>query len=149
MDNLFNLQNLFTALHIAEALAHGVAHTIGHGVPPSIIQKEEKNKDRTEKLRGTPNLFAVSVYDTKPVHILSTAAKFVEWLVKEKEVWSDRIKKKAMMKYLRLNDGHRRPTPWQLSAGPVDETTKMVVGVLHFVNWCCRCKCLQNLRGTV
>ncbi len=115
MDNLFNSQKLFTALHIAEALAHGVACTNGRGVPPSIIQKEEKNKDRAKKLRGTtlvaklhdsdacPDLFAVSVYNTKPVHIRLTAAKCVEWIVKEKEVWSDRIKKKAMMKYLRLN----------------------------------------------
>jgi hypothetical protein len=114
MDNFFNSQKLFTALLIAEALAHGVARTNGRGVPPSIIQKEEKNKDRTKKLRGTtlttklhdsdacPDLFAVSVYDTKPVHILSTAAECVEWIVKEKEVWSNRIKKKAMMKYLRL-----------------------------------------------
>jgi hypothetical protein len=53
MDNLFNLQKLFTALHIAEALAHGVARTNRRGVPPLIIQKEEKNKDRAEKLRGT------------------------------------------------------------------------------------------------
>ena len=39
------------------------------------------------------------------MHILSTAAKCkcVEWIVKEKEVWSDRIKNKAMMKYHRLN----------------------------------------------
>jgi hypothetical protein len=112
MDNLFNSQKLFTALHIAEALAHGVADTNGRGVPPLIIQKEEKNKDCAEKLRGTtsaaklhdsdacPNLFAVSVYDTKPVHIILTAAEYVEWIVKEKEVWSNRIKKKAMMKYL-------------------------------------------------
>jgi hypothetical protein len=50
-----------------------------------------------------PNLFAVSVYDTKPVHILSTAAHCVEWIVKEKKVWSDELKKKALMKYLRLN----------------------------------------------
>jgi hypothetical protein len=53
MDNLFNSQKLFTALHTAEALAHDVARANGRGVPPSIIQKEEKNKDRAEKLRGT------------------------------------------------------------------------------------------------
>jgi hypothetical protein len=112
MDNLFNSQTLFSALYIAEALAHGVARTNGRGVPPSIIQKEEKNKDRAEKLRGTtmaaklhnsdacPDLFAVSVYDTKPVHILSTAAESVEWIVKERKVWCDRVQKKAMMKYL-------------------------------------------------
>jgi len=34
------------------------------------------------------------------VHILSTVAECVEWIVKEREVWSDRIQKKAMMKYL-------------------------------------------------
>ena len=105
MDNLFNSQKLFTALHIdiAEvlALAHGVACTNRRGVPPSIIQKEEKNKDHAEKLRGTtlatklhdsdacPDLFAVSIYNTKPVHILSIAAECVEWIVKEKEVWSN------------------------------------------------------------
>ncbi len=86
MDNFFNSQKLFMALHIAEVLAHGVACTNGCGVPPSIIQKEEKNKDHAEKLHGTtmaaklhnldacPDLFAVSVYDTRPVHILLTAA---------------------------------------------------------------------------
>ena len=37
MDNLFNSQKLFTELHIAEALAHGVARINGRGVPPSII----------------------------------------------------------------------------------------------------------------
>jgi hypothetical protein len=114
-DNLFNLQKLFTALHIAEALAHGVACTNRRRVPPLIIQKEEKNKDRAEKLRGMtmaaklhnsdacPDLFVVFVYNTKPVHILSTAADCVEWIVKEKKVWSDRLQKKALMKYLWLN----------------------------------------------
>ena len=98
MDNLFNSQKLFMVLHIAEVLVHGVAHTNRRGVPPLIIQKEEKNKDCTEKLRrmtmaaklhdsnACPDLFAVSLYNTKPVHILSTAANCVEWIVKEKEV---------------------------------------------------------------
>ena len=115
MDNLFNSEKLFTALHIAESLAHGVARTSGRGVPPSIIQREEKNRDRAKKLRGAmmaaklhnsnvcPSLFAVSVYDTKPVHVLLTAAHCVEWIVKEKKVWSDQLKKKTLMKYLRLN----------------------------------------------
>jgi hypothetical protein len=38
MDNLFNLQKLFSALYLAQALAHGVARTNGRGIPPSIIQ---------------------------------------------------------------------------------------------------------------
>jgi hypothetical protein len=115
MDNLFNSQKLFTALHRTQALAHGVARTNGRGIPPSIIQWEEKNVKLAESLRGTtraarlhnsdqcPDLFAVSVYDTKPVHILSTVAECVEWIVKERKVWDTTIQRKAMMKYLRLN----------------------------------------------
>jgi hypothetical protein len=109
MDNLFNSVKLFQALYQAKAMGHGVARTSGRGVPPSVIQKEEKNKDRAEKLRGMtlaarlvhlpkcPDVQAVSTYDTKPVHLLSTAAETVEWIVKEKKVWSAIDKKKASL----------------------------------------------------
>ena len=115
MDNLFNSVKLFQALYQAKALAHGVARTSGRGVPPSDIQKEETNKDRAEKLRGTtlaarlvhlpkcPDVLAVSTYDTKPVHLLSTAAETVEWIVKQKKVWSATDKNKSLIKFLRLN----------------------------------------------
>ncbi len=43
MDNLFNSQKLFTVLYIAKALAHGVVRTHGRGMPPGVIQVEEKN----------------------------------------------------------------------------------------------------------
>jgi hypothetical protein len=115
MDNLFNSHKLFGTLYQAEVLAHGVAWTNGRGLPLSIIQKEEKNRDRAEKLRGTtwaarladspdcPNLMVVSVYDTKPVHLLLTAADCVEWIVKQKTVWSVLEREKTFMKFLRLN----------------------------------------------
>ncbi len=115
MDNLFNSVKLFEGLYRAKALAHGVARTNGRGVPSTIIQKEEKNKDLAEKLRGTtkaaklkhnpgcPDVLAVSTYDTKPVHILSMAAESVEWIVKQKKVWSTMEKKKSLFKFLRLN----------------------------------------------
>ena len=45
----------------------------------------------------------MSLYDTKPVHLLSTTAKEVRWIVKQREVWSTEAQKKAMMKYLCLN----------------------------------------------
>ncbi len=105
----------FTALHICEELGHGVVHINGQGIPPSIIQKKEKNIAHAEQLRGTtkaamlhnsnncPQLFAVLVYNTKPVHILSTAADCVEWIMKERKVWSDIKQMKTMMKYLCLN----------------------------------------------
>ena len=109
--SLFNSKKLYKALCRTKALVHGVVHTNGQGIPPSIIQKEEKSISCIEQLHGTtiasrlfhhaacPNLLAASVQDTKPVHILSTAAECAEWIVKEKEVWSDRIQKNAMMKY--------------------------------------------------
>ncbi len=115
MDNLFNSKKLYTALYMAQCLAHGVVRTSGRGLPPSIIQREEKNKATAEKLRGTtmaarlfhssacPDLIAVSTYDTKPVHMLSMTADCVRWDVKERSVWSAAVQKKAMMKYLRLN----------------------------------------------
>ncbi len=115
MDNLFNSKKLFSALHIVESLVHGVARINGRGLPPSIIQWEEKNVKIAESLRGgtlaaqlhnskeCPDLFAVSVYDTKPFHILSTAAECIEWIVNERQVWSNSIQQKAMMKYLCLN----------------------------------------------
>jgi hypothetical protein len=50
-----------------------------------------------------PDLLAVSLYDTKPVHLLSRTAKEVRWIVKQREVWSAEVQKKEMMKYLCLN----------------------------------------------
>jgi hypothetical protein len=115
MDNLFNSVKLFQALYEAKALGHGVARTSARGVPMSNIQKEEKNKDQSEKLGGTtkaarlvrlpgcPNVLAVSMYDTKPVHLLSMAAEMVEWIVKEKKVWSATTNNKSLIKFLHLN----------------------------------------------
>ena len=115
MDNLFNSHKLFTALYQAKALAHGVVRPHGRGVPPLIVQKEEKNVAQAEQLCGTtkaarladsqtcPDLLAASVYDTKPVHMLSTVSECVEWTVMRKKVWSEKEKRKAFVEFLRLN----------------------------------------------
>jgi hypothetical protein len=114
MDNLFNSHKLFTALYQAKALAHGVVRPHGRGVPPSIVQKEEKNVAQAEQLRGTtkaarltdsqtcPDLLAASVYDTKPVHMLSTVSECVEWTVMRKKVWSEKEKRKAFVNFFAL-----------------------------------------------
>jgi hypothetical protein len=115
MDNLFNSEKLFSALNLAECLAHGVVRTHGRGFPEGIIQREEKNLRAAQAKRGTtkaahltdstkcPDLLAVSLYDTKRVHLLSTTAKEVRWIMKQREVWSAEVQKKEMMKYLCLN----------------------------------------------
>jgi hypothetical protein len=117
MDNLFNSHKLFGALYQAEALVHGVARTNGCGLPSFIIQKEETNLARGELRQGTtkgarmkdyqdcPDLLAASIYDTKPVHLLSTALALdcVERNVTQKKVWNEKTKKKSFVKFLHLN----------------------------------------------
>ena len=115
MDNLFNSRKLFSALWIAQALAHGVVRTSGRGIPTSIRQFEEKNANKAEALRGTtkaakllncrqcPDLVAVSVYDTKPVHLLSSVSESVCWLEKKRKVWSTAHKDMKLIGFLRLN----------------------------------------------
>jgi hypothetical protein len=115
MDNIFNSRKLFTALYRAKALAHGVMRTSGRGFPPSITQVEEKNAAAAEKLKGktlaavlkisleTLDMLAVSVYDNKPVHMLSTMSESIEWVTKKRKVWLASSKAMCMMSYLRLN----------------------------------------------
>ena len=76
-------------------------------MPPGVVQKEDNCAAEAEKLWGTtkaaqlvdcqdcPNLLVASVYDTKLVHLLSTASECVEWTVTKKKVWSERAKKKT------------------------------------------------------
>jgi hypothetical protein len=100
---------------MAKCLVHGVVWTNGRGFPPSIIEQEEKNLKMAKSMRGTtqvarltglakcPDLLVVWLYDTKPVHLLSTMAQEVSWIVKQRGVWSASAQKKVMMKYLCLN----------------------------------------------
>ena len=115
MDNLFNSRKLFTALYMAKALAPGAVRTTGRGLPPSVRQLEEKNVKEAMKLRGRtaaarlvnstdcPDLFAVSVYDTKPVHMLSTVEESMFWVLKKRKVWSAVHREIREIGFLRLN----------------------------------------------
>lgn len=115
MDNLFNSRKLFTALFIALCLGHGVTRKSGRGLPPAVLQAEEKNKAKAEAARGTtkaarlvncpecPDLLAVSCYDTKPVNMLSTASETVEWVHKKRKIWSAIHQEVRLVGFLRLN----------------------------------------------
>jgi hypothetical protein len=115
MDNLFNSQKLFFALYRVKALAHGVVRTLGRGFPPSIRQDEEKNANKAEQLKGTtkaavlknstdaPEMLAVSIYDNKPVHLMTTASEKVEWVLRKRKVWLASATATKMMSYMRLN----------------------------------------------
>lgn len=114
MDNLYNLRKLFTAGYREKVLMAGVCRTNGRGIPPSVIQKEEKNTSVADTLRGTtkaarlincpdcPDLIAASVYDTKPVHLLSMTVESIEWVLKRRKVWSAKDKMMVFIAFLCL-----------------------------------------------
>ena len=115
MDNLFNSKKLFSAAYRDFALCHGVVRTNGRRVAEAMIQKEEKSKEAANQNRGTtkaailkdstecPDLIVCSVYDTKPVHMMSTVAEMVEWIEKKRSVWSAEAGTQVSISYLRLN----------------------------------------------
>jgi hypothetical protein len=115
MENLFNLRKLFTAAYQAKALCHRVLRSWCRGVPSLVVMKEEKNPNEADKLRGAtkaailkgdatcPNLICSSVYDSKPVHLMSTSAECIEWNEKARKIWSNEHRSHVQMRYLRLN----------------------------------------------
>jgi hypothetical protein len=115
MDNLFNSRKLFTALFLAKCLAHGVVRMSSRGLPPLVRQLEEKNVKEAMKLRGRtaaarllnsadcPDLFACLVYDTKPVHMLSTVKESMYWVAKKWKFWSAVHREIREMGHLCLN----------------------------------------------
>jgi len=50
-----------------------------------------------------PSLLAVSVYDTKPVHFLSSCAESIKWIEKKRKVFDKSTKRMKQMTFLRLN----------------------------------------------
>jgi hypothetical protein len=86
-------------------MVHGVTRKSGRGLPSCILQEELKNQKEAEKVRGQtkaavlegdtecPNLVAFSVYDTKPVHFLSTSCTELKWIEKVKIVFDKKEEK--------------------------------------------------------
>jgi hypothetical protein len=87
----------------------------GHGLPPLVRQLDEKNMKEATKLRGCTiaarmvnsadclNLFACSMYNTKPVHMLSSVEESMYWVVKKRKVWSAVHREIQEMGHLHLN----------------------------------------------
>ena len=50
-----------------------------------------------------PDLICVSVYDTKPVHVMSSSTECVNWVTMQRNVYSAAANKMVTMEYLRLN----------------------------------------------
>ncbi len=91
-----------------------MVRTSGHGVPDSVLQKKETYVKLAESLQemtkvarydnllGCSDMLVASVYDTKPVQLLSIVMESIEWKVKEKRVWNQQEKKKTKLWFLCL-----------------------------------------------
>ena len=117
MDNLYTSARFCKAAykHTNKVLVHGVARKSGRGLPSTVLQEEVQNRTMQNQVRGTvkaaqlmgdpdmPDLVAVSVYDTKPVHFFSARCDKVQWIEKTRKVFDKAVSKTKKMKFLRLN----------------------------------------------
>jgi len=91
-----------------------VTRTKDRGLPAMVIQEPVKEKD-IPTTRGTvkaavlvgdkkcPEMIAMSIYDSKPVHFISMIAESIEWKEKIREVWNKVARQMQPIKFLRVN----------------------------------------------
>jgi hypothetical protein len=110
MDNLYPSTTWFELLKSKySVLACGVVRK-NRGIPASVIQEEVTSRKTLDSIRGTvkiahtsDGLVVVSVYDTKPVHMLTTAHHVIHMTNKTRIVWDSEIGRQAEIQYSRLN----------------------------------------------
>jgi hypothetical protein len=115
LDNLYNSAKFCRFAYVENrVLINGVTRTGMRGLPQSIIQAPQTSRKAAMSVRGTvkaavllgdmqcPALLATSVYDTKPVHFLSTVCEKIKWMVKERQVFNVDTRKMETMRFLRL-----------------------------------------------
>ena len=92
----------------------GVARQSGRGVPDCIKQETVTRKDELESVRGTLNvaelvgdpsinLVAISLYDSKPVYLMSSACDQVCWRRKELKIWDKDERRLVNAPFHRVN----------------------------------------------
>ena len=115
VDNLYTSAKFCRVSYVkAKVLLNGVTRTGSRGLPKSVLQDAKVRRLEILAARGTvkaavligdaecPNLVAASVYDTKPVHFLSTVCENIKWIQKERLVFNAETGKTEMIKFLRL-----------------------------------------------
>ena len=102
MDNLYMSAKLCCLAYIVEqkVMVHGVTRMSLRGIPPVIKQKEVSKKTELEEVRHTvkvavlrgdevcKDLVSLSVYNTKPVYLMSNQCTGVRWVEKVRKVWN-------------------------------------------------------------
>jgi hypothetical protein len=117
MDNLYTSAKLAKAAFLApqKVMINGVVRLDKRGVPDIVKQIEVSNKDELAKVRNTLkvatlkqadvglNLVVASVYDQKPVYLMSSCCTEVKWIKKERSVYHKTLKQKVKVPFYRLN----------------------------------------------
>ena len=118
MDNLYNSAKFFRYLQSMDqkVMGHGVTRPTGRGVPKCVVQKEITTTKEIDKVRHTVKvaivkgdsvcsnpLVCISLYDSKPVYLLSTACSEIKWIGKKRKVWHKQKNCYVWIKFLRLN----------------------------------------------
>ena len=97
LDNLYMSAKLakISFTHKNKVMVSGVTRKSGRGIPFCVLQEEKKLKRDIIKVCGTvkaavlkgddtcPDLVCTSVYDTKPVHFMSTICNSIKWIIKK------------------------------------------------------------------
>ena len=117
MDNLYMSAKLalFSMKCRAKVHIHGVTRQNGRGIPEMVHQEPKTRKNEILASRGTlkvaelknestlKGLVAMSLYDTKPFYFITNCWEKIEWIKKERKVWSKQQKKMVKMAFYRLN----------------------------------------------
>ncbi|KAK3251406.1 hypothetical protein CYMTET_21062 [Cymbomonas tetramitiformis] len=111
MDNLFTSRRFIQWGYQEKVLMGGVARPHARGVPESVIQSEARSKADLERAVGTVKvartadfkIVAVSIYDSKPVHFLTSIHSKVSMVDKVRQIWDAQENKKKELPFKRLN----------------------------------------------
>ena len=117
MDNLYNSATFCRHAynHRYQLLCHGVTRWYGRGIPSSMLQEAKINKCGIEAVHGTvkaavlvgnpkcPYLIALSVYNTKPVHMLLMVAEEIQWMIKTQPVYNVHTERIKSLEFLCFN----------------------------------------------
>ena len=120
MDHLYNSTTFFRAAYnrTRNIIFQGVTCKGMRGIPPSVLQVEQKSRKDQIKVRGNvkaallegddacPNLVACSIYDTNPVHYLSMVCNKLKWVVMEKPCFNVETGMVETLRFLRMNIIH-------------------------------------------
>ena len=80
-------------------MIQGVCRVANRGLPQCVVQLEKATEKEQERVRGStkaavlhddpecPDLVAVSVYDTKPVHFMSMMCEDIKWITKSRKIF--------------------------------------------------------------